>query len=100
MAYSIHGHISYFLEASSKRPNDFYLIRRKANGILQFKWKKLMVLKFKSKFNSKFMLKGSKTIKITKGNKNRRGLTQVKAIFFAYKQTRNIDILWQQGNSR
>ena len=52
-----------------------------------------MVLKFKSKFNSKFMLKGSKTIKITKGNKNRRGLTQVKAIFFAYKQTRNIDTL-------
>ena len=64
--------------------------------------KKLMVLKFKSKFNSKFMLKGSKTIKITKGNKNRRGLTQVKAIWtiIAYKQTRNIDILWQQGNSR
>ena len=32
-----------------------------------------------------------------KGSKNRGGLTQVKATFFAYKQTRNIDILWQQG---
>ena len=62
--------------------------------------KKLMVLKFKSKFNSKFMLKGSKTIKITKGSKNRRGLTQVKAIFFVSKQTRNTDIFWQQGNPR
>ena len=51
------------------------------------------------KLNLKFMLKGSKTIKIIK-SKNRRGLTQVKAIFFAYKQTRNIDILWQQGNPR
>ena len=30
---------------------------------------------------------------ITKGSKNRRGLTQVKAIFSAYKQTRNIDVL-------
>ena len=51
------------------------------------------------------MLKGSKTIKIMKGIKNRRVLTQVKAIwllyylFFAYKQTRNTDILWQHGNS-
>ena len=26
---------------------------------------------------------------------SKRGLTQVKAIFFAYKQTRNIDTLWQ-----
>ena len=39
------------------------------------------------------MLKRSKTIKIMKGSKNRRGLTQVKGISFAYKQTRNIDIL-------
>ena len=52
-----------------------------------------MVLKFKSKSNSKFMLKGSKTIKIMKRSKNRRGLTQVKTISSAYKQTRNIDIL-------
>ena len=52
-----------------------------------------MGFKFKSKLNSKFVLKGSKTIKIMKMSKNSRELTQVKAIFFAYKQTRNIDIL-------
>ena len=40
-----------------------------------------MVLKFKPKLNLKIMLKGSKTIKIMKVSKNRRGLTQVKAIF-------------------
>ena len=39
-----------------------------------------MVLKFKPKLNLKFMLKGSKTIKVMKGNKNRKGLTQVTAI--------------------
>ena len=55
--------------------------------------KKLMVLKFKSKSNSKFMLKESKTIKIMKRSKNRRRLAQVKTISSAYKQTRNIDIL-------
>ena len=38
------------------------------------------------------MLQGIKTIKIMKKSKNRRGLTKVNAIFFAYKQTRNIDI--------
>ena len=54
--------------------------------------KKTYGIKVKLKLNLKFMLKGSKTIKIIK-SKNRRGLTQVKAIFFAYKQTRNIDIL-------
>ena len=80
MAYSIHGHISYILEAISKRPSDFSLIGKKP-------------LKFKSKLNSNFMLKGSKTIKITKRSKKRKGLARVKAIFFAYKQTRNIDIL-------
>ena len=52
-----------------------------------------MVSKFKSKLNSKFMPKESKTIKITKGSRNRRGLAQVKAIFSAYKQARNIDVL-------
>ena len=60
-----------------------------------------MVLKFKLKLNSKFMLKGSKTIKIMKRSKNRRGLAQVKALhkfLFAYKQTRNIDVLRQQGS--
>ena len=52
-----------------------------------------MVFKLKSKLNSKFILKGSKTIKIMKMSKNRRGLTQVKVIIFAYKKARNIDIL-------
>ena len=36
MAYSIQGRISYILEANSKRPNDFSLIGRKTNEILQF----------------------------------------------------------------
>ena len=40
-----------------------------------------MVLKFKFKLNSRFILKTTKTIKIIKKSKNRRGLTQVKAIF-------------------
>ena len=39
-----------------------------------------MVLKFKPKLYSKFLLKGSKTINIIKGSKNGRRLTQVKAI--------------------
>ena len=47
-----------------------------------------MVLKFKSKLILKFMLKGSKAIKIMKIIKKRKGLTQVKIIFVAYKQTR------------
>ena len=37
-----------------------------------------MVLKFKPKSNLKIIPKGSKTTKIIKGSKNRRGLTQVK----------------------
>ena len=37
-----------------------------------------MVLKFKPKSNLKIIQKGSKTTKIIKGSKNRRGLTQVK----------------------
>ena len=36
-----------------------------------------MVLKFKPKSNFKIILKESKTTKIIKGSKNRRGLTQV-----------------------
>ena len=100
MAYSIHGHISWILETSSERPNDFSLIRKKPNEILQFTWKKLMLLKFKSNLTSKFMLKGSKAIKIMKKSKNRRRLTQVKVMFFAYKKTKNINIPWQQGNPR
>ena len=55
--------------------------------------KRLKVLKFKPNLNLNFILKGSKTIKIIKESKNGRGLTQVKAIFFSYKQTRNIDTL-------
>ena len=86
MAYSIHDHISYILEASSKRSNDFSLIGRQPNETWQFKWKKLTVLKFKSKLNSKFILKRGKTIKIMKRSKNRRGITQVKTLFFTYKQ--------------
>ena len=39
-----------------------------------------MVLKFKPKQDIKSMLKGSETIKIMIGIKNRRGLTQLKAI--------------------
>ena len=80
MAYSIHSHTSYILEANSKRPNKFSLIGRKPNEILQFKCKRLMILKFKPKLNLKFILKGSKTIKKMKGIKNRRVLTQVKVI--------------------
>ena len=40
-----------------------------------------MLLKLKPKINLKIMQKGSKIIKIMKGSKNRRGLTQVKNIF-------------------
>ena len=75
------SHISYFLGASSKRPNDFSLIGKKPNETLQFTWKNLWYLKFKSKLNSKLILKGRKSKKKTKGSKNRRGYTQVKAIF-------------------
>ena len=63
MAYSIHGHISYILEANYKRPSDLSLIGRKPSEILQFNWKRLMVLKLKPKLNLNFTLKESKTIK-------------------------------------
>ena len=39
-----------------------------------------MVWKSKKKLNLKFVIKESKTIKIMKGSKNRRELTQVKTI--------------------
>ena len=42
------------------------------------------------------MIKGSKTIKVMKGSKNRGGGGGDRSksyIFFAYKETRNIDIL-------
>ena len=58
-----------------------------------------MVLKLTPKLNLKIMLKGIKTIKIMKGSKNKSGLTQVKAIFL-HINTRNFDILCQQGNPR
>ena len=51
-----------------------------------------MALKFKPKLNSKFMLMTGKTIKIRKGSKNREGSTQIKAMFFTYKETKIIDI--------
>ena len=53
--------------------------------------KKTYGTEFKPKSDIKFMLKGSKTIQIMKGRKN---------VLFAYKQTRNIDILGQQGIPR
>ena len=37
-----------------------------------------MVLKFKPKLNLKFMLKGSKTIKMMKGSKNRKALKKLR----------------------
>ena len=80
MAYSMHSHISYILETNSKRPDDFSLIGRKPNEILQFNWKKTYGIKIQTEIELKFMLKGSKIIKIVKGSKNRRGLTQIKAI--------------------
>ena len=58
-----------------------------------------MVLKLTPKLNLKIMLKGIKTIKIMKGSKNKSGLTQVKAIFL-HINTRNFDILCQQGHPR
>ena len=53
-----------------------------------------MVLKFKSKLNSKFILNGSKTIKIMKGSKNRGGLTQVKVTHFLHIKKQEISICY------
>ena len=58
-----------------------------------------MVLKLTPILNLKIMLKGIKTIKIMKWSKNKWGLTQVKAIFL-HINTRNFDMLCQQGNPR
>ena len=44
----MYGHISYILEPNSKRPNDFSLIRRKPNEILQFKVKKTYDIKIRA----------------------------------------------------
>ena len=48
-----------------------------------------MVLKFKPKLNSKFMLKGGNTIKIMKEKKKE----SKRYMFCVYKRTRNINIL-------
>ena len=53
-----------------------------------------MVLRFKPKLNSKFMLIGSKTIKIMKGSKKRGGLTQVKAKCFLHIKKQEISIYY------
>ena len=75
MAYSKHGHISYILEANSKRPDNFSLRRRKTYEILQFKRQKCIAFKFKPKLKlneneSMLMLNESETIKRMKGSKN------------------------------
>ena len=44
----MYGHISYILEPNSKRHNDFSLIRRKPNEILQFKVKKTYDIKIRA----------------------------------------------------
>lgn len=80
MGYSMHDHIYYILKVNSKRPHDLSLIGRKPKQILKLKWKRLRVLKFKTKLNLKFMMKENNTARIMKGSINREGLTQVKAI--------------------
>ena len=45
-----------------------------------------MVLKLKPEINLKIMQKGSKILKIMKGSKNRRGLTQLKNMFLHIKK--------------
>ena len=46
------------------------------------------------------MRKGSKTTKIMKGSKNRRGLTQAKAVFFRINKQEILIYFWQQRNPR
>ena len=58
MSYLIHSHISYILEANSNRPNDFSLVGRKPNKILQFKGKKTHVIKIKTKIRFKIHAEG------------------------------------------
>ena len=69
---------TYHLDANTERPNDFSLIGRKFCNLSE---KRHMVLKFKPKLDLKFKLKGSETIKILKGSKNRRRLK----FLFAYR---------------
>ena len=58
MAYSMHDHISYILDANSKRPRDFSLIGRKPNDIWQFKWKKTYGIKIQTKIRLKIYAEG------------------------------------------
>ena len=58
MAYSMHDHISYILEANSKRPNDFSLIGMKPNEILHFKWKKTYGIKIQTEIRFKINAEG------------------------------------------
>ena len=60
IALSIHGHISYILQANCKRPNDLSLIAKKPNEFYNLSEKRLMVLKFTPKLNSTFMLQESR----------------------------------------
>ena len=84
MAYSIHAHITTIFEVNSKSPNDFSLKGRKPNEIFQFKQKTYGIkiqTEIKFKIHAEWVKEG-KTIKMMKRSKNRKGLTQVKAIFF------------------
>ena len=58
MTYLIHAHISYILEANFKKPNDFYLILRKPNEILQYKWKKAYGIKVQTEIEFKIYAEG------------------------------------------
>ena len=62
MAYSIHDHISFILEANPKRPNDFSLIGGKPNEILQFKWKKTYGIKIQTEIRFKIHAKSKYVI--------------------------------------
>ena len=64
----MYGHISYILEPSSKRPNDFSLIRRKPNKILQFKVKKTYDIKIRAEIKFGIHAEGESN------NKNHEGV--------------------------
>ena len=52
-----------------------------------------MVLELKPELILQIMLKGSKTTKIMKGSKNRRGLAQVKAIFLHINKQEMLNLI-------
>ena len=64
----MYGHISYILEPNSKRPNDFSLIRRKPNEILQFKVKKTYDIKIRAEIKFGIHAEGAQN------NKNHEGV--------------------------